>query len=53
MPVLNGEFIVENPPIDRVIQVPDEPHIIFDSYISVSAVRPLPVYSVPGLRGIM
>ena len=49
LPVLNTSFIVENPPVDRVIAVPAEPHFIFDSYISLQCARPMPLYSVPGL----
>lgn len=48
MPVLNNTFIQDDPPIDRVIAVPAEPHVIFDSYCSIRHVRPMPVYSVPG-----
>lgn len=49
LPVLNNAFIQENPPVDRVIAVPSEPHIIFDSYIKVICARPMPLYSVPSL----
>ncbi|AXH77267.1 MAG: major capsid protein [Microviridae sp.] len=48
-PVLTDIFIQENPPVDRVIAVPSEPHFIFDSYMSLKCARPMPVYSVPGL----
>lgn len=48
-PDLNDEFIKDNPPIDRVIAVPSEPHFIFDSYIQMRCTRPMPVYSIPGL----
>lgn len=48
-PVLGPEFIQENPPVDRVIAVPSEPHFIFDSYFQLKCARPMPVYSVPGL----
>jgi len=48
-PVLDEDFIVENPPVDRVIAVPSEPHFLFDAYISIKAARPMPVYGVPGL----
>ena len=48
-PALNATFIEDNPPIDRVIAVPSEPHFIYDSYISMRCVRPMPIYSVPGL----
>lgn len=47
-PLLNDEFISENPPVDRVIAVPDEPHMLFDSYIDLHCARPMPTYSVPG-----
>lgn len=49
LPVLNQTFIEENPPVDRVIAVPSEPHFIFDSFFNVNMVRPMPIYSVPGL----
>lgn len=48
-PALNAAFIQENPPIDRVIAVPSEPHFIFDSYFNLRCARPMPVYGVPGL----
>ena len=49
LPVLGDTFIQEDPPIDRVIAVPSEPHFLFDSYFDLKCVRPMPVYSVPGL----
>jgi len=48
-PVLDVDFIEENPPVDRVIAVPSEPHFLFDSYIQLNCTRPMPVYGVPGL----
>lgn len=48
-PVLDASFIEEQPPIDRVIAVPAEPHFLFDSYIKLHCARPMPVYGVPGL----
>ncbi len=48
-PVLNSAFIQENPPVDRVIAVPAEPHFLFDSFTSLKCTRPMPLYSVPGL----
>jgi len=48
-PLLNADFIVENPPVDRVIAVPTEPHFLFDSFIKMRCARPMPVYGVPGL----
>ena len=47
-PTLDDTFIVEDPPIDRVIVTSSEPHFIFDSYFNYKHTRPLPVYSVPG-----
>ncbi|QXP08159.1 MAG: major capsid protein [Arizlama microvirus] len=49
LPELNDEFIEENVPLDRVVAVPSEPHIIFDSYMELKCARPMPVYSVPGM----
>ena len=49
LPALNSTFIVENPPVDRVIAVPDQPHFLFDAYFNLKCARPMPVYSVPGL----
>lgn len=49
LPVLGSTFIEENPPIERVIAVPTEPHILFDSYFKYRCARPMPTYSVPGL----
>jgi len=46
---LNSTFIVDDPPLDRVIAVPDEPHILFDAYFDLLCARPMPVYGVPGL----
>jgi len=49
LPLLNAEFIQENPPIDRVIAVPSEPQFIFDSFFDLQCVRPMPLYGVPGM----
>lgn len=46
---LNSAFIEENPPVDRIIAVPTEPHFLFDSHFQVKCARPMPMYSVPGL----
>lgn len=50
LPTLNSTFIESNTPIDRVLAVPDQPDILADFYFSLRCVRPMPVYSVPGLR---
>lgn len=49
LPTLSAEFIVDNPPVERVVAVTSEPQFIFDSYIKMKCARPMPVYSVPGL----
>lgn len=49
LPTLGSTFIVENPPVERVIAVETEPHFLFDSFFKMRSVRPMPVYSVPGL----
>lgn len=49
LPTLGATFIVETPPISRIIAVTSEPEFVLDCYIKSKAVRPMPVYSVPGL----
>lgn len=48
-PVLSNEFIVDAPPVDRVLAVTGEPQFLFDSHFSIRCARPMPTYSVPGL----
>lgn len=47
-PTLDQTFIMDMPPLDRVIATPSEPHFIYDSYVHLQCVRPMPVYSIPG-----
>jgi hypothetical protein len=49
LPTLGNTFIEENPPVDRCIATPAEPHFIMDSYINLKCARPMPVFGVPGL----
>lgn len=49
LPTLSAEFIEEDPPIDRVVAVPSEPHFIMDMYFKCNQARPMPTYSVPGM----
>lgn len=49
LPALNAAFIVENPPIDRIIAVPSEPQFIADMYMNYTCARPMPTYATPGL----
>lgn len=52
LPTLNSTFIVDNPPVSRVVAVGSAANgqqFIFDSFFDVRKTRPLPMYSVPGL----
>ena len=48
-PQLNGTFIQDATPIERVVAVTDEPPLILDAWFDLKCVRPMPVYSTPGL----
>nr|AVQ10239.1 putative major capsid protein [Gokushovirinae environmental samples] len=48
LPTLGSTFIAEDPPIDRIVAVTNEPHFILDCYFSQTSVRPMPTYGVPG-----
>ncbi len=49
LPVLDDAFIQDNPPVDRVIAVPSEPHFLFDAFFSLRCARPMPLFGVPGM----
>lgn len=49
LPHLDAAFIEDNPPMERVLAVLDEPQFIFDSYFKLRCARPMPLYGVPGL----
>lgn len=49
IPTLSDEFIQENPPVDRVIAVQDEPQFLLDAWFQYRSIRPMPTYGVPGL----
>lgn len=48
LPALNASFIVDAPPIARVVAVPSQPHFLLDCYFQLHCARPMPVYGVPG-----
>lgn len=48
-PTLNEEFVVENPPIERIIAVPSEPEFLLDIGFRYTTVRPMPMFGTPGL----
>ena len=47
-PTLDDTFIQDDPPVDRVIATPTEPHFKFDGYHRYIHTRPMPTYSIPG-----
>jgi len=49
LPTLGTDFIVENPPIDRIKALSSSyPDFLMDSFTSIRSVRPMPLFSVPG-----
>lgn len=48
-PTLNEEFIIENPPINRIVAVTDEPEFLLDIGFRYTTVRPMPMFGTPGL----
>lgn len=49
LPALNATFIQQNTPMARVIAVTTQPHFKADIFGQGNWVRPMPLYSVPGL----
>lgn len=51
LPTLNSTFIVDNPPVDRVLAVSSQTgkQFLMDCLLDIKAARPMPMYSVPGL----
>ncbi|WNK14346.1 MAG: major capsid protein [Microvirus sp.] len=51
LPSLNTSFIQDTPPLDRVLAVTSQTgkQFLCDCFTSITAARPLPMYSVPGL----
>lgn len=48
-PTLNEEFITENPPINRIVAVTDEPEFLLDIGFRYTTIRPMPMFGTPGL----
>lgn len=48
-PELGDAYIQDNPPIDRTIAVPSQPHFLFDGVFRITHVRPIPAHSNPGI----
>lgn len=53
LPRLDEDFIVDNPPIDRVLAVDSAtaPQFLADFYFDVRAVRPMPMFGIPASLG--
>ncbi|WNK13441.1 MAG: major capsid protein [Microvirus sp.] len=52
LPTLNNTFIQENPPLARNLAVgaaANGAQFLFDSFFTMQATRPMPLYSVPGM----
>ena len=49
-PTLSEQFIRDTPPLNRVVAVPSEPRFIGDFYHRLICARPMPMFSIPGLR---
>ena len=47
-PNLNQAFIEENPPMDRVLAITNQPHFKLDGWFDYQIARPMPTFSVPG-----
>lgn len=50
LPKLNREFMECKTPIDRVLALKNQPQMLLNCYFSCKSVRPIPIYSVPGLK---
>jgi len=48
VPSLNASFIESSTPVERVIAVETEPHLLWDGWFNLICARPMPTYSVPG-----
>jgi hypothetical protein len=52
LPTLNTTFIQDTPPVSRVVAVgaaANGQQFLLDTFFDIKAVRPMPLYSVPGL----
>lgn len=49
LPTLSSDFIEENPPLERVLAVTDEPQLLLDCWYDLVSIRELAMYGTPGL----
>lgn len=52
-PTLSSDFIEENPPIDRLVAVQDQPQFTADLWHTVQHTRPLSTRGIPGLKNTL
>ena len=52
LPSLNSQFIEDDPPVDRIIAVQDEPQFVGDFYFDYVCARPLPLFGIPASLGV-
>lgn len=50
LPDLGQTFIEENPPMSRILATDNPDQFLVDIYFNLHHIRPIPVYSTPGLR---
>lgn len=48
LPVLSAAFIVDEPPVERIVRAVGEIHFIGDFYHHLICARPMPLYGIPG-----
>lgn len=48
LPVLNSTFIVDDPPMTRILAIANQPHFFGDFWFQFRCARPMPTFSVPG-----
>ena len=52
LPTLNSTFIQDSPPVSRIVAVgaaANGQQFLFDAFFNIRSVRPMPMYTVPGL----
>lgn len=50
-PELNAAFIVQDTPVDRVIAITSEPHLLFDAWFNYKHARPMLATPIPASLG--
>ena len=52
LPTLNSTFVQDSPPVSRIVAVgaaANGQQFLLDAFFNIRSVRPMPMYSVPGL----